>query len=113
MKSPRGILSLTVLLAATALSACSASVSVGENTIDADELGEQVAAQLHENYPDLPAPIIDCPEDLKAKVDAVAHCTLSTDDSDEEYDVRVTVTKVNEDTERADFDIQVADEPNE
>lgn len=112
MKSLRGTFTTTLVVAAAALSACSASVSFGGSNIDATELEEQVASQLHEKFPDLPAPTITCEDDLKAEVDAVTHCTLSTDDSEDEYDVRVTVTKIDEDAERASFDIQVADEPN-
>lgn len=110
MKSTRGILTIALVGGAAILSACSASVSVGGKSIDEAKLEEQVATQLQEQVGADEAPNIDCPGDLKAEVDKVMHCTLTTNDSEDEYDVRVTVTSV--EGKNAKFDIEVADEPN-
>jgi hypothetical protein len=110
MKSHRGTLTVALVAAAAAFSACSASVSIGDKSISSAKLEDEVATQLHKQNPDLPTPTIDCPNSLKAKVDAVTHCTLSTDTSPDEYDVRVTVTEVKDGN--ANFDIEVADQPN-
>ena len=54
------------------------------------------------------APPITCPGDLDATVGAEMTCTLS--DGETAYDVKVTVTAINDDG-TADFDVQVADTP--
>lgn len=98
-----------VVLFSLGFAACSASVSIGGKTIDRSKLEDEVATQLQQQVGADAPPNIDCPDSLKAKEDAVTHCELTTDDSDEAYDVRVTVTSVKDDDVK--FDIKVADEP--
>ena len=96
-------------LAATSLvlAACSGSVNVGTKTIPKDELQTTVQSQLSKTVGKA-APLITCPGDLEAKVDASTTCTMAG--SDGTYDVAVKVTSVDGGT--ANFDIHVADKPN-
>lgn len=99
----------SVVIFVLGFAACSASVSIGGKTLNRAKLEKEVATQLQQQVGADAPPNIDCPESLKAKVDAVTHCELTTDDSEEAYDVRVTVTSVKDDDVK--FDIKVADEP--
>lgn len=103
------VLSL-VAVAALLLGGCNAEVSVGSKTIDEAELETAVATQLAEQLGQDP-PNIDCPGDLDAEVGATTTCELTAQGEDIVYDVSVTVTAIDEETDRADFDISVADEP--
>ena len=97
-----------VLAAALALAGCSASVSVGEKTLDKGEVADQIKTQLTQQVGQAPDDVT-CPDDLEAKVDASVVCTLT--DGPNTYDVTATVTSVNDDG-TADFDIQVANQAN-
>ena len=55
------------------------------------------------------APAITCPGDLDAKVGATETCAITLDSK--VYDVTVTVTSVDESTNNAKFDVQVAKTP--
>jgi hypothetical protein len=54
-------------------------------------------------------PDIRCPEDLAPEVGATTRCTFTAGDDPTEYDVRVTVTSVDEDAVR--FDVELDDQP--
>ena len=100
---------LGLVAAGTLVLGCSGEVSVGEDTIDRSELEEQIAAQLAEEFPDAPDPIIECPDDLDAEEGATTECDLSVEGEDAVYPVAVEVTSA-EDGE-ATFDIEVGETP--
>ncbi|HMU27154.1 MAG TPA: DUF4333 domain-containing protein [Solirubrobacterales bacterium] len=105
IQSPRRVLVLAAVLAsAFALSACEKEVSIGDNTIDRDELELESSRTLTKQYGEKPASI-DCPDDLKAEVDATETCEL-VDQSGNHYDMKVTVTSVDDDG-NAKFNIKV------
>ncbi|MGZ4446377.1 MAG: DUF4333 domain-containing protein [Nocardioides sp.] len=90
------------VLLTLALGGCSSSQSVAQSDVE-DQISTQLEAQVGAK-PDS----VKCPGDLDAKVDTKMTCKLSVDGT--EYDVTVTVTSVKDG--KANFDIQVADQPN-
>ncbi|GAQ58425.1 DUF4333 domain-containing protein [Streptomyces acidiscabies] len=95
-------------LAATALllTACSASVEVGNKSkMSSGKLADVVAKRLAETTGQ-PKPHITCPEDLKAKVGTTTRCTLTASDGST-LGVSVKVTSV--DGDRINFDIKADD----
>lgn len=90
-----------------ALGACSANVSVGTKTVAKAELETEVQSRLSKTVGEQALPIT-CSGDLDAEVDATTTCTMT--DSDGTYGVAVTVPSVGDGT--AEFDVQVADQPN-
>ena len=97
--------------AALLLSACSASVSVGEPSVSAAELERQATEALSESQgvPLADMPPMECPSDLAAEVGASIVCILGDPAAGNTYDVTITIKTVNGDD--VDFDVQVADEP--
>ena len=77
---------------------------IGDKTIGQSELENQSSKTLEQNYGEKPASV-DCPEDLKAEVDATETCEL-VDQRGNHYDMKVTVTSVDDDG-NAKFNIQV------
>lgn len=107
-RSSSSALAALALLAGGLLAGCSASVSIGNDTVDADELASQVSDQLEQQVGRAPDSV-DCPEDLDAEEGATTRCTLT--DGGVEVGVDVEVTAVEDDT--VSFDIQVDDAPQE
>ncbi len=103
---------LAVALAAICLAGvgCSAEVTVGDNAISEADLEQEVAQQLASQTNQL-EPDIDCPDGLKAEVAASTECVLSVEGGPDRYAVTVAVNEVDEDTNEAHFDIEVAKEP--
>ena len=101
------IAAATMLAAVLLASGCNASVSVGKKTVSKDQVAQQISDQLTKQIGQTPDDVT-CPDDLEAKVGATLTCVL-TDGSDQ-YDVAVKVTSVKDG--KADFSIQVADQPN-
>lgn len=91
---------IALALSVSALSGCSSSVP-------ADDLAEQVSAQLESQVGQTPDDVM-CPEDLAAEVGAEVTCELT--DGEDVYDVALVVTEV--DDSDVLFDITVADAPN-
>ena len=87
--------------AALLLGGCSS-----ESSVDKGDLAGEVSRQLADSAGHAPESLT-CPEDLPAKVDATAKCSLS--DSGQTYGVEVKVTAV--DGSDVKFDIKVDDEP--
>lgn len=79
-----------------------------KSTLAAQDVEEQVVAQLTEQFGEFPDGGVQCPEDLPGEVGAEIVCVLSA--GGETIDVSVTVTSAEDG--RAEFDIQVADEIN-
>ena len=105
ISSPRSALALVALLgSALTLGACGGSVSIGDQSIDQNELELESSRTLEQQYGEKPASI-DCPEDLKAEVDATETCEL-VDQQGNHYDMKVTVTSVDSDG-NAKFNIKV------
>lgn len=96
------------IAAALATGACSASVSVGDKQVDADKVAAQMSSQLAAAVGKAPDDVT-CPEALDAEVGATVICTLTDDGT--EYDVTGTVTSVDDD-DTVNFDVKVADTPN-
>lgn len=104
---PRSIpVVVAVLASAFALSACEGEVSIGEKTISASNLESETSKSLAAETGVEPASV-DCPDDLKAEVDATETCEL-TDPQGNTYDAVITVTSVDDDG-NAQFNIQVGD----
>lgn len=105
IQSSRRLLVLAAILSsAFVLNACESEVSIGDKTIDQDELELESSRTLTKQYGEKPKSI-DCPEDLKAEVDATETCEL-VDQRGNHYDMKVTVTSVDDDG-NAKFDINV------
>jgi hypothetical protein len=105
ISSPRCLLVPVALFgSAFALNACSGDVSVGDKTIDRDQLELESSRTLTQQYNEKPKSI-DCPEDLKAEVDVTETCEL-VDQRGNHYDMKLTVTSVDDDG-NAKFNIQV------
>lgn len=101
----RPAVGIVLLSAALATGACSASV--GTPQVDKSEVASQISTQLAEKIGEPPGDVT-CPENLDAEVGASITCILTEQGT--EYDVTATVTSV--DGESANFDIKVADVPN-
>lgn len=83
-------------------------VSIGGNTVSKAEVEQKIVEQLTEQVGTAPDKV-ECPEDLKAKVDTKMICVLTAPNGDT-IDVTVTVTSVKHKV--ANFDIVVADQKN-
>lgn len=89
-------------LAVWLLAAC------GGDSIDADDLSEEVSTELGE-LRGVEPPDVSCPDELESEVGATTTCLLTAEDGST-IDVNVEVTEV--DGNDVSFDIQVADAPN-
>ncbi|PZS25711.1 MAG: DUF4333 domain-containing protein [Pseudonocardiales bacterium] len=99
------MVSVTVL-AACALTSCSASISSGKKVAKA-EVEKLSSDQLAAKTGQAPKSVT-CPGDLKAKVGTVMRCSLATSDG-RKFGFAVTVTSVKDNV--AHFDIKVDDKP--
>ena len=79
----------------------------GSTTLTADAIATGAEDALEEQVGIRPD--VTCPEDIDAEVGAETRCTLTAGDDPTEYGVTVTVTSV--EGERANFDVEVDDEP--
>ncbi len=103
--SPRRIIALAAILgSAFVLGACGGEVSIGDDSINKDELELESSRTLAKEFGEKPASV-ECPDDLKAEVDASETCEL-VDQRGNHYDMKVTVTSVDDDG-NARFDIEV------
>ncbi len=104
-QSPRRLIGLAAVIGSVlVLGACKSQVSIGEKTIDQDELELSSSRTLQKEYGERPTSI-DCPEDLKAETGATETCEL-VDKRGNRYDMQVTVTSVDDDG-NAKFNIKV------
>ncbi|WP_410785247.1 DUF4333 domain-containing protein [Kribbella sp. C-35] len=62
-------------LAAVVLAGCSAEVTVGDGTVDADRMASAVAMYLREHVPDVQVGTITCPTDVKVAEGKTFTCT--------------------------------------
>jgi hypothetical protein len=83
---------------AVGLTACSSAIEQGE-------LEAQVATAIEAEFG--VAPEVSCPGDLEAEVDATTRCTATDPDTDEQIDLQITVTSVDDGT--AEFDIRAVE----
>ena len=98
-------------LAISALSACSASVDLGSQTVSKDELASQVTAAIADTMKvDVEqVPTVTCPDDLDAEVGAATTCVLHDEDAGKNYDVAIKVTSI--DGGQANFQLEIAPTP--
>jgi len=96
-RRPAALLAAAPVLA-LALTGCGSA-------IEQQELEKQVASTIESQFG--VAPDVSCPGDLEAEVDASTECTATDPETEEEIDLRITVTSVEDDT--AEFDIQTVD----
>jgi len=103
---------ITTVAAVLAAAATGCSVSLGEKTMPEAEVEKQAAIELGKKVgvPTDQVPPINCPDDLKAKVGTQMTCVIG-DPGGKTYDTLITVTKVDESTDKVFFDIKVADTP--
>lgn len=99
--------SVGTLLIAMAFATGACSASIGAPQVDKSEVASQISTQLAQKFGE-PPDDVTCPEDLDAEVGATVTCLLTEEGA--EYDVTATVTSA--DGESANFDIKVADTPN-
>ncbi|MGP9539273.1 DUF4333 domain-containing protein [Brachybacterium sp. AOP43-C2-M15] len=97
-----------LVLAAAAAFALAGCGALGTGSVPADEVETQISDKLTEMVGQTPEDI-SCPDDLPAEEGAEMTCVLS--DGGETIDVAVTVTSVEDGN--VNFDIEVADAPNE
>ncbi|MGY1824563.1 DUF4333 domain-containing protein [Geodermatophilus sp. SYSU D00079] len=94
----RPALLLAVPALTLGLTACSSAIEQGE-------LENQVASAIEAEFG--VAPDVSCPGDLEAEVDATTQCTATDPDTDEEIELKITVTSVEDGT--AQFDIETVE----
>jgi hypothetical protein len=94
----RPALLLAVPALVLGLTACSSAIEQGE-------LESQVASAIEAEFG--VAPEVSCPGDLEAEVDATTQCTATDPDTDEEIELKITVTSVEDGT--AQFDIETVE----
>jgi hypothetical protein len=94
----RPALLLAVPALVLGLTACSSA-------IEQEELESQVASAIEAEFG--VAPEVSCPGDLEAEVDATTQCTATDPDTDEEIELKITVTSVEDGT--AQFDIETVE----
>jgi hypothetical protein len=82
-------------------------VACGASTLPADDVATGAEDALEKQVG--VRPDISCPEDLKAEVGAKTKCTLTAGDDPRKYGVTVTITSVNGD--KANYSVEVADQP--
>ena len=104
------ITTAAALLAAVAVAGC--SVSAGEKTMSQADVEKQSAIELGKSVgiATEKVPPIKCPGDLKAKVGTTMTCVLGNPGG-KTYDTLITVTKVDDSTDKVYFDIKVAKAP--
>jgi hypothetical protein len=90
--------------ALVALSACQAGFEfgVGERSVDADHVAEQISQELEEQIGTAPQEVT-CPEDLPAEEGAQITCRLT--EAGETYDVTVTTASVQDGEVSIDFEV--------
>ena len=105
------ITNVAALLAAVVV-ATGCSLSVGGKTMPQAEVEKQTAVELGKKVgiPTDQVPPVKCPGDLKAKVGTQMTCVLG-DPGGKSYNTLLTVTKVDDSTDKVFFDIKVADRP--
>jgi hypothetical protein len=81
----------------------------GAGSVPADDVASAAAQALQEQVGADVTPDISCPDDLEAEVGASTRCTLTAEGLDGEYGVTVTVNSV--DGDKANFDVEVDDQP--
>ncbi|MGY1633442.1 DUF4333 domain-containing protein [Geodermatophilus sp. SYSU D01186] len=94
----RPVLFLAVPALALGLTACSSAIEQGE-------LENQVASAIEAEFG--VAPDVSCPGDLEAEVDASTQCTATDPETEEEIELKITVTSVEDGT--AQFDIETVE----
>jgi hypothetical protein len=94
----RPALLLAVPALVLGLTACSSAIEQGE-------LESKVASAIEAEFG--VAPEVSCPGDLEAEVDATTQCTATDPDTDEEIELKITVTSVEDGT--AQFDIETVE----
>jgi len=109
---PTRITTVAAVLAAAGVVAGGCSISTGEKTMPQAEVEKQTTIELGKKVgvPTDQVPPINCPDDLKAKVGTQMTCVIG-DPGGKTYDTLITVTKVDESTDKVFFDIKVADTP--
>lgn len=87
----RNVLSSAALFAASVVlvTGCSGSVSVGSDSLDKDELADQVSSLIADQTGTTPDSV-SCPDDLKAEEGATTRCTATSGDASGEVEVEVT-----------------------
>ena len=99
---------VSVLAASVALSACEGEVSIGGDSVSADDIETEAKSALTAKVGEAPESI-DCPSDLDAKEGESETCTLTAKDG-KTYDMTATVSSVDGDTTNLEF--QVGDRTN-
>lgn len=101
---------LAPLIAALAITGCSAST--GTKSMARADVEKQSTVELARTVGVKPSevPPIHCPGDLEAKVGNTMTCSLGGPPG-KVFDVLITVTKVNDNTNRVFFDVKVAKQP--
>ncbi|MGY1663535.1 DUF4333 domain-containing protein [Geodermatophilus sp. SYSU D00705] len=94
----RPVLFLAGPALALGLTACSSAIEQGE-------LENQVASAIEAEFG--VAPDVSCPGDLEAEVDASTQCTATDPETEEEIELKITVTSVEDGT--AQFDIETVE----
>lgn len=102
----------TAVIAATAATIAVAGCGSGEKYMPQADVEKQSAIELGKvvGVPTDKVPPIKCPGDLKAKVGTKMTCVLGQPGG-KQYDTYITVTKVDENTNKVFFDIKVAKTP--
>ena len=113
MRRPPGARPLTAaaaLIALLSISACSAST--GTKSMPRADVEKQSTIELARavGVKTTQVPPIHCPGDLEAKVGNTMICSLG-EAPGKIFDVLITVTKVNDKTDRVFFDVKVAKQP--
>jgi Domain of unknown function (DUF4333) len=92
---------LAVLITVSALPGGLAAC--GSATVRAEDVAAAAEAAFEEESGGIEFPVA-CPEDLEAEVGSETRCVLTNTNTDEEFDVRVTVTSIEDDSAQFDFE---------
>ncbi|GAA3177234.1 hypothetical protein GCM10010531_33690 [Blastococcus jejuensis] len=88
---------ITMSAAVGGLAAC------GSPTVRAEDVAAAAEDAFEQESGGIRFPVI-CPDDVEAEVGAQTYCVLRNTTRNEDFDVRVTVTSVEDDTAQFDFE---------
>lgn len=102
MSKSRGALCLVLISGLALLAGCEASVSTGGDDVNADDAAQTIKSQYPGQTDGLTLTSIEC-DSTEAKVDETFTCN-GENDAGVTLDFESTITKVDEDADKVDFD---------
>jgi hypothetical protein len=88
--NPAQAVAAATLAATTILGGCSASFTIGDQTLDADKVAAAVQSDLQSRVGDAAKLDVTCPEDVAIKAGATTECTATVGSQTASYKVTLT-----------------------